>query len=255
MVIIRDKPPAFTELVGYVADSVIAIAVGLTKGGVPNIVGTGFALEQADFYATCAHVAKEEDELRNLSPAELDSRGLKDSTFRIGLLKNDKFIWHELGKDIPWVRGISEQHDSCIFRTFGITAPPLSLQESDIWALGTEVGIIGFPLGNYLQGKTIRPFVLKTVISGALEVQLEEGKNTLRLALGTVVAKGFSGAPVFSSENGQVVGMIASDLSYEGLPIGISLAVTPELLRAGLKRGLGEINKYLIEIINKKPSE
>ncbi len=254
MVIIRDKPPAFSELVGYVANSVIAIAVGSTKDGVPNIVGTGFALEQADFYATCAHVAKVEDELRKLSQAQLDSKGLKDSTLRIGLLKNETFIWHELGKDIPWVRGVSEQHDSCIFRTFGITAPPLSLQEGDIWALGAEVGIIGFPLGNYLQGKTIRPFVLKTVISGALEVLLEEGKNTPRLALGTAVANGFSGAPVFSSENGQVVGMVASDLRHKGLPAGISLAVTPELLREGLKRGVEDVNKYLIEIIKKEPS-
>ena len=124
MLMIRDKPPTFSELVGYVADSVVAIAIGLTNEGVPNIVGTGFAFGQADFYATCAHVVKEEDALRKLPTDKLNELGLKDNTLRIGLLRNDNYIWHELGKDIPWVRGVSEQHDSCVFRTFSITAPP-----------------------------------------------------------------------------------------------------------------------------------
>ena len=96
-------------------------------------------------------------------------------------------------------------------------------------------------MGSLLQGVVLRPYVLKTVISGGLELPLPGGrKHTPRLALGISVAGGFSGGPVFSARVGQVAGMISSQTIEKdelgSWPAGISLAVTPRLIRRELKR-------------------
>ena len=76
MVIVRDTSPGFEEVVSQVIRSVIAIAVGLTEDKRPHIVGTAFALERAEFFATCWHVAEVDDELHKLNESELHKKGL-----------------------------------------------------------------------------------------------------------------------------------------------------------------------------------
>ncbi len=88
----------------------------------------------------------------------------------------------------------------------------------------------------------LRVYALKTIISSALELPLPGGKITPRLALGIAVGGGFSGGPVVSTRTGQVVGMISSK-TLEGTggqqwPSGISLAVTPILLRQTLEAAI-----------------
>lgn len=160
--VIRDSPLPFTDVVGAVTQSVIAVAVGTTAGGNPNIVGTGFALEFSEYFATCWHVASVHDSLLALSPQELASKGLKDSKLRVALPGQGAYHWRELEK-YTWLRGKFETIDICIFRLIGIAIPPLTLHKDD-FVLGAEVGILGFPLGNAMQGESLRPIVIKTIL-------------------------------------------------------------------------------------------
>lgn len=242
MFIVRDTPPTFEEVAGHVAQSVIAIAVGMTKDNRPNIVGTGFALEWAEFFATCWHVAELDDRLGRLSSDELDKEGLKDAKLRIALRAEDSYVWRDV-EPKTWIRGHLEEHDVCIYRIIGVAVPPLHLQASDQFPYGSEVGVIGFPMGSILQGEVLRPYVAKTTIAGGLEWPLSDGTSSGRLALGTAFAQGFSGSPVFSAKDGEVIGMVASkiletDQSDQQWPAGISLAVVPTLLRHALEEGI-----------------
>jgi len=239
MVWILDHSPSFEEILSLVLPSTVAIAVGQTTEDKPNIVGTGFALSYSEFFATCWHVAKIEDELSGLSSSELSSKGLTDNKLRIGFLNPDgEYFWRKAEKG-TFFRTIDEANDICIYRVVGVSVPPLDIIPKDEWALGAEVGIVGFPGGISHQGVKLRAYVLKTIISSAVEWPLPSGKITPRLALGIAVAGGFSGGPVVSTRTGHVVGMISSKTlegnSGQKWPTGISLAVTPILLRQTLK--------------------
>ena len=240
MFIVRDTPPVFEDVAEYVSRSVIAIAIGTRDDGSPNIVGTGFALRRAEFFATSWHVSEIGEGISALSKAEMEEKGLIDDVFRIALPDGDGYEWHEIESD-SLMCSHNKDHDVCVYRIIGAEVPPLQLLAGDQWSWGSEVGIIGFPMGSLLQGVVLRPYVLKTVISGGLELPLPGGhKHTPRLALGISVAGGFSGGPVFSARDGQVVGMISSQTIEKdelgSWPAGISLAVTPYLIRRELKR-------------------
>jgi hypothetical protein len=137
--IVRDTPPSFPEVVGLVAQSTIAIATGTFDDGTPQIIGTGFALEFSEYFATCWHVAQVHDELSSLSTEELNKRGLKDATFRVALPEKGKYVWREL-QPYTWLRAHDEQADLCIFRLIDIVIPPLFLHK-EMFILGSEVGI------------------------------------------------------------------------------------------------------------------
>jgi hypothetical protein len=239
--VVRDTPPTFSEVASEVAKSVIAIAVGLlADDNKPNIVGTGFALQLAEYYATCWHVAQIHDELAKLSKEELASQGLKDNKLRVAMPVQGKYVWREI-EPYTWLRGRSEESDVCIYRLIGLALPPLVLH-SDKFIWGDEVGIVGFPLGNRLQGTELRPFVLKTIIAGGIDPTPANRLKAGRLALGIGVAGGFSGSPVFSSADGRVIGMVASTPLEVGelgaWPAGISLAVVPNDLHTVLGSGI-----------------
>jgi len=240
MFIARDMPPEFEDVAEYVAQSVIAIAIGTRKDGSPNILGTGFALKRTEFFATSWHVAATGETIRALSKKQLSKRNLEDKICRIALPEPDGEVyeWHEVDTD-SLICSYNKDHDICVYRMIGVEVTPLKLLPGDQWLWGSEVGIIGFPMGSLLQGLVLRPYVLKTVISGGLELPLDNGTRTPRLALGTSVAGGFSGGPVFSARDGQVVGMVSSTPIEEGewgtWPAGISLAVTPSLIRHELR--------------------
>ena len=240
MFIVRDAPPEFEDVAEYVSRSVIAIAIGTRDDGSPNIVGTGFALRRAEFFATSWHVSEMGEGISALSEDEMEEKGLIDDVFRVALPDGDGYEWHEIESD-SLMCSHNKDHDVCIYRIIGVEVPPLQLLPGDQWSWGSEVGIIGFPMGSLLQGVVLRPYVLKTVISGGLELPLPGGhKHTPRLALGISVAGGFSGGPVFSARDGQVAGMISSQTIEEdelgSWPAGISLAVTPRLIRRELER-------------------
>jgi hypothetical protein len=246
-IVYRDKPPEFTELVGLVNRSVVAVAVGTKLDDAPNIVGTGFAAEFSEYFATCWHVAKAHDEITSLTPADLKARGLKDSKLRIALPTGTSYIWREL-ENYTWLRGMSEQADTCVLRLVGIAIPPLTLHKGD-FVLGADVGVIGFPLGNALQGRELRPIVARTLLAGAIDPttanQLSAGKAVLAQAL----AGGFSGSPVFSATDGTVMGMVSSkplELTDLGTwPAGLSLAVLPTDIYQVLMKGVETTNRVI----------
>jgi hypothetical protein len=253
--IVRDKPPTFEEVAGHTAQSVIAIAIGTRLDGTPNIVGTGFALEWAEHFATCWHVAKCQDELVGLSAPQLQKVGLKDATLRVALREGDQYIWNEI-QPKTWFRAFERVQDICVYRIVGLAVRPLYLYQGAQFAWGAEVGVIGFPLGNELQGATLRPYVLKTVISGGVELPVGDGtKRTPRVALATAVAGGFSGGPVFLATDGQVTGMVASTMleEHEGSKwaAGISLAVPPVIIRTALQGQISNSTRVIKESLRK----
>ena len=225
--IYKGNPPDFAELTNLVSRSTIAFAVGTRLiDNKPNIVGTGFALEYSGFYATCWHVAQVHDELLKLTPKQLHKQGIKDNTLQIAISDGEKWVWRKAEAG-AWFRQYDQEADICIYQMTNIATQVLLLT-SEV-KFGEDVGIIGFPLGNRLQGDTIRPIVLKSIISGFFEPS--NRKQARKLIIGTTVAGGFSGSPVFSAKTGRVVGMISSipletNREYTW-PSGLSLAVIP----------------------------
>lgn len=255
MFIVRDKMPSFEEVAGHVVNSVIPIAIGTTTDGLPNIIGAGFAVEFSEFFVTCCHIAQTEDELGKLSKQKLENLGLKDTKLRIGLFKNGDYTWHE-SEAKTWLRVISQELDICVYRVIGVAIPPLHLWTEEGFPWAAEVGVIGFPMGNKLQSKKFRPFVAKTIIAGGLEQKLEGEKSVQKLALGSAFAGGFSGGPVFSTTDGQILGMVASKVLEPGnqgivWPAGISLAVTPADIRNGLNSCISVSTKIIEDSLRK----
>lgn len=252
--IIRETPPNFSEVASEVSRSVIAFAVGLRSADKqPNIVGTGFALEFSEYFATCLHVAEEYDRHYRYSKERLSELGLIDNKLRIALPDgNRKYHWREMETN-TWFRGHLRESDVCIWRFIGLAIPPLALFPGQ-FLFGSDIGILGFPLGNYLQGPELRPLVLKSIISGGIDPAPSNGLLTGHLVLGTSVAGGFSGGPVFSVSDGTVVGMVASKTMEvskgTAWPAGLSLAVTPQDLNYVLQSGLHQMTVVVRESVH-----
>ena len=254
---VRDNPGSFEEVASSVARSVIAIAFGKTLDGKPNIVGTGFAVEWPECFATCWHVAGIDDTLKKLSKEELaDKFQLTDAKLRVARrTKVDTYDWVEI-EDKMWFRTSAKKNDICIYRAIGVPVVPAHLFHEEDYPWGSEVGVIGFPMGNLLQGRVIRPFWSKAVIAGGLEWKLEGGEETERLALDSTFAGGFSGAPVFLAADGRVVGMMASktfesDESGQIWPSGISLAIPAHLIRPVLGMGMDKTTEIIKDSLRK----
>ena len=234
MYIVRKEPPSFPDVTSEVLKSVVAVAVGTTEDDKPNIVGTGFACEASEFYVTCWHVAEVQDEFGAMSDEELSSKGLVDAKLRFGFRKEDgSYVWPNV-EDQPRFRAADKAQDVCVYRLLGFTVPHVLLRAKDKWVLGQDVGIVGFPMGNVLQGSKVRPFVSKTVLAGGLEIKTEDGEVG-RVAIATAAAGGFSGSPIFSAVDGEVLGMVSSKVMEEdgGMrwPAGISLGVVPSVIK------------------------
>lgn len=239
--IVRKEAPIFSEVAGYIHKSMIAIAVGKNvRNGAPNIIGSGFAADISEYFVTCWHVIEVHDELSKLSTEELRNRNLSDNILRIAFSTPDGFKWKEMEK-YTWLRATVKGHDICVLRFLGIALPPLALREQS-YVFGQDVGIMGFPLGSDIQNKEIAPLVLRTIISssGGIPV-ISQGKEiSQRIGLGSSVAGGFSGGPIFSIEDGQVIGIIASKLmegDHESIwPAGISLGVPSSIIKPILQQ-------------------
>lgn len=257
--IYRDGLPDFVEITNHVSRSTIAFAAGTRLAdNKPNIIGTGFALEFSGFYATCWHVAQAHDELLTLNQSQLNERGLKDNELQIAISNGQEYVWRRANPG-AWFRQHDEESDICIFQMTDIATAHLSLA-SEV-EFGEEVGIIGFPLGNRMQSDTIRPIVLKSVISGFLEPTPANQQRARKLIIGTTVAGGFSGSPVFSAKTGRLLGMISSiplEIGDYVWPSGLSLAVLPgdlKLVLINLANTTSQtIQTLLMEQNNKKDS-
>lgn len=240
-----------------VAKSIIAIAIGKNLDDKPNIVGTGFGLEVPECFATCWHVAETEDVLRKLTKKELEEKyQLIDNKVRIArMTKVDIYEWQEV-EEGTWFRASDKVNDVCVYRAIGVPVPPLHLFHEESYPLGSEVGVIGFPMGNLLQGNIIRSFRSKTIIAGGLELKLKGGVETFRLALDSTYAGGFSGSPVFLVANGQVVGILSSKTmeskSGQSWPSGISLAIPAKLIQPVLINVLDKTTDIIKDSLRKR---
>lgn len=264
----------FEQLVTKIIPSVISLAIGPEESESPNkFFGTAFGVslyhknEPTDVFLTCSHVF---DNLK----AELDES--RNKTKFISRYNNERFEWikiESIKRFSPNLiigdpdEDIAETHDISLCRIPGIHVPPLILSENK-YIYGEEVGILGFPNYEHLQKLHPLPIILKTVISGELIYPLETLNGQARadrLALGCVTGHGFSGSPVFSSENGHIVGMhdyapiendiwmkreraprcMDSDL-YVEYPGGMSFAVPSSRLRQAID--LLETHCYLDQV-------
>lgn len=258
MFVIREKPPPFSDVAGHVAGSTVAIAVGMREGGRPNIIGTGFALETAEFFATCWHVAKAQDELQALASPRLQEIGLIDTKLRFGVRLNDgTYTWIEQAPQ-TWFRVPDETEDVCIFRVVGLSIPPMSVPTDGLaWLWGEEVGIIGFPLGNDLQGHQVRPFVIKTVIAGAFELDQGDGNHVPKVVVGATLAGGFSGGPIFSASTAELRGMVSSGVmdrdhqTASRWAAGLSLGVIPDTLQRGHRALAKQTTDVIVQSLRK----
>jgi hypothetical protein len=210
-------PRPFEELVTKIIPSVISFGLGYENAERPDqFFGTAFGISlyhksgPTDVFLTCSHV------FDNLM-AKLGEH--RDKIKFISLYDKGKFTWKKvetIKRFAPYkITGdldesdLAETHDISLCRIPGTKVLPLPLSD-DKYIYGAEVGILGFPNYEHLQKKDPQPHILKTIISGELIYPIETGKgqvNTDRLALGCVTGHGFSGSPVFSIENGHIVGM------------------------------------------------
>lgn len=259
MFVIRRDTPPFSDVAGHVSRSVVAVAVGTTIEGAPNIIGTAFAIETSEFYATCWHVAEAHDELLRSTPEQLKAKRLSDNKLRLGVMTADEsYIWREADVG-AWMRFVDKEQDVCVYRVLGVQIPPLVMRRSEQrrTAVGEDVGIAGFPMGNYLQGGAIRPLAVRSVVSGASQFVNETGTTIAQVIIGSTVAGGFSGGPIFSAETGEAIGMIASKLlepvgpDQFRLPAGLSLGVAAPILLSIHQRSVEGSSKYLMEAVRR----
>jgi len=217
----RDPSIIFAARVTEIIGSVIAFAYGTHEDGTPNLMGTGFCLENLDdntgLFATCHHVLSEIVQMKDMSPEELKKEGLVDKIRRIALLCKDHYEWIEVDpirfSDKVEVNGTNliTQNDVCICRIPNIKLPPLKLS-ADEYFLGSELGIVGFPFFERLQKLSVQPYVQRAILSCHMKYPLEKDDGELveseRIALDCMAGKGFSGSPVFSLRDGTIVGMV-----------------------------------------------
>lgn len=241
-----DPSRVFEACVTKITDSVIAFAYGTHKDGSPNAIGTGFNVAnfsdgKAGLFATCYHVMEETARIRDLCSDELSKEDLIDKTRRIAVLDDGKFVWHNVDhikfSDKVEVDGknLVEQHDACVCYVPGILLPPLSLSP-DEYFMGSELGVVGFPNFARLQKLSVQPYVLKAILSSHMTYPFEVDGNITgseRIALDCMAGEGFSGSPVFSSRNGDIVGMIDSlpnEICIEDIKI-----TTPTLIEGDVR--------------------
>jgi hypothetical protein len=264
----------FEQLITKTIPSVISLAIGPEESKKPNrFFGTAFGVslyhknDQTDVFLTCSHV------FDNLMAELAESR---DKTKFVSIFHKDGFEWIEIESIRRFSPNLisgnpdedfAETHDISLCRIPGIHVPPLTLSDNK-YIYGAEVGILGFPNYEHFQKIHPQPSILKTVISGELIYPLETLNGQAkadRLALGCVTGHGFSGSPVFSAENGRIVGMhdyapiendiwmkrertprcMDSDL-YVEYPGGISFAIPSTRLRQAIN--LLETHCYLDQV-------
>lgn len=227
----KKNPMVFEKITATIIQpSIIAISCGKRENGSTNILGTAFGVsinnnENTNYYATCEHLLDDLKWYKQLDADELKKEGLIDNKTRIAISNHandgtNYLSWYELeDKSIKSLSIVDE--DSCVFKIPPkFKVPPLSLSLEGPY-LGGEVGIMGFPTSVNLQETKPQPFVIKTILCGAVDYKFEriipdqkEGEHKEivtcpRFALDHPLAPGFSGSPVFSViHNGLVVGMV-----------------------------------------------
>lgn len=194
--------------------------------------GTGFAVGDGLSIVTNAHV---------LPPPELAGKSLMVQVWQGGT------DWQ--GRRAELLR-VNRQADLALLRIAGEPLPPLALASDEPPPEGSEVALIGFPIGGALgfshvvhRGtlaaitQLMPPQARAQSLNAAAIRQLREGPMQI-LQLDAVAYMGNSGGPVFDIASGEVVGVINMVFTKSGRegalssPSGISYAIPVAQLRA-----------------------
>lgn len=211
----------FEARVSEINNSIIAFGYGTREDGSPNAIGTGFNVanldKKAGLFTTCLHVMNTIARIRDLNSTQVENEGLIDRKRRIAFLNNGRYEWKEVGpikfsdKIQIGENNFVQKHDVCICHIPGILLPSLSLSP-DEYFMGSELGIVGFPNFEHLQRLSVQPYAIKTILSSHMRYpfELEDGNivESQRIALDCIAGEGFSGSPVFSVKDGNIVGMV-----------------------------------------------
>jgi len=222
---------SLADLVDQVRPAVVGVGTAYPQrqetGGKPpyQLAGTGFAVADGQLIVTNYHVIPEElDWARRQSLAIFIGRGAAAQALPAKLVASDK------------------THDLAVLRFSGRPLPVLRLSGSDNVREGDPVAFTGYPIGAVLG---LYPATHRGVIStiapisqpvgessGLTPLQLKRMRNPFDVfQLDATAYPGNSGSPVYSRENGAVIGVLNSVFvkqTRESLlqqPSGISYAI------------------------------
>lgn len=237
----------FVDVVNEIQSSVVALGfprrpvtegTPLTKESidlVPAIVGTGFQAGVGKI-ATCAHVVQALTPHPTYGEARIITIDKKTRYIRFWAIN------HALGKYVDASKNIDETIDCGFILTLpkeggGYPAVPVRWGDSDKIAIGEEVGICGFPMGDQLfidsQNKKIVGFgytVQRRIISAILPVDHPTVPREL-FQLDIQTYGGISGGPTFLASTGEVIGMVQSQLQTTEGVTNITYAVPGNLIK------------------------
>lgn len=197
-----------------------------------RFLGSGFAMLDGSKVVTCAHV------LPVLDPA-------KRETLAIAVPAGEKVRVHTAS-----ATRIDRDTDLALLSFEGERLPPLQLAAQEHILQGTEVVLLGFPIGSALglfaaahRGivAAITPMIIPAARSGALlpqQLQVMRGAPIQLLQLDATAYPGNSGGPLVDTASGRVVGVMSFGLAKGSresaiqYPTGISYAIPSRYVSA-----------------------
>jgi S1-C subfamily serine protease len=225
------------ETLSQVKPSIVAVGTYQRTRSPPfKFLGTGFAVGNGLLVATNAHVI----------PASLADN--QRETLAIAVPGAKQSAIRKAGR-----LAIDENHDLAVLRIDGPPLPALALKDAGVVREGQSVALTGFPIGSVLGlvPVTHRGIVAAITPIGIPQARAQELDQAVirRLSsdpfqvyqLDATTYPGSSGSPVYSPDNGRVIGivnMVFVKSTKERIlsdPSGISYAIPIEHLTALLK--------------------
>jgi serine protease Do len=194
---------SFVDTVAKVKESVVGIALLLpTRTAPAQTIGTGFAVGNGRIIVTSLHVVRQQDP--------------QIGQILFVLVQNGSQVDRRRAKIIT----LNRLTDLALLEIEGAPLPALKLRESvDLAPDGSEIGITGFPIGNVLG---FQPTTTRGIVSARPENRTPElSSNSLDAAtiraprffiyqLDVIAYPGNSGGPVYDSQTGEVIGVVAA---------------------------------------------
>jgi S1-C subfamily serine protease len=230
------QAPSLPDLAASAKRSVVAVGT-LSKLRNPSFrfLGTGFAFGDGSRIGTCAHL---------LLPLDTASNETLAIAVPAPAASNVAAVLE--AKPVA----IDRDADVAVLQHGGAPLPGLPLDDGEDAREGTDVVLIGFPIGALLglfpavhRGvvAAITPHVTPGANSASLRaqnVQIMRGKPVRLLQLDATAYPGSSGSPLIDAATGRVVGVVSMGLtkgnreSALSAPTGISYAVPVRYLNA-----------------------
>jgi len=213
-----------------VKKATVAIAViNKEKAEEPfTIIGSGFCIDSEGIIITCRHVIEAMMSKTVSQQLEKIPQEKKDNQIHIldpvtviapyaifyytVSCKNELLVFpiqakHIVAKTDSDIAGLSLWPHLAMQKGF----PYLEIEEYSNLSEGDEVGICGFPLGNYLRGQlgTVTSSFSKGIISSIIPSPNIKLKHLTGFQLNITATNGNSGGPVFLISSGKVFGVLS----------------------------------------------